>query len=149
MIFENVVEFDKPTKTALEAATALGCEIDQIAKSIVFKTKQGLPVLVVACGGNRIDEEKVAMIVGQAVEKASADYCKEVTGYVIGGIPPFGHLKPIKTIIDEDLRKYKDIYAAAGKPNAVFKTSFEALQRKTNGLSVNIKQVKYVTSFSK
>ncbi|MBI2464936.1 YbaK/EbsC family protein [Candidatus Shapirobacteria bacterium] len=129
----KVIEFEKLTRTAQDAADALGCEIGQIAKSIVFKTEAGKPVLVVASGVNRIDETKINNAIGTKILKADAEYVREMSGYVIGGVAPWGHKVTPITIIDIDLSKYDRIYAAAGKNNAVFELTFDELVAKTEG----------------
>ena len=130
--FENIVVFSASTRTSLEAANQLGCEVAQIAKSIVFRgSKTGEPVLVIACGDHRIDEKKVAKLVGEPVEKSNANYCREKTGFVIGGIPPYGHSTKIQTLFDESLFQYDIIWAAAGTPNSVFQTIPSELMEKT------------------
>lgn len=120
----QVVELPQSTRSAAEAARAVGCEVGQIAKSLVFRGKHsGQPVLVIASGQNRVDEEKLASYISEPVEKADADFVRRETGFSIGGVPPVGHAKPLVTFIDEDLSKYDEIWAAAGTPNAVFKLS--------------------------
>lgn len=116
----KVVEFAQTTRTSADAAAALGCTVAQIAKSIVFKSGGGAPVLVIASGPNRVDERKVAALLGEAIGKADADFVRQATGFVIGGVPPLGHAVPIRTLIDQDLMQYQTIWAAAGSPNAVF-----------------------------
>src|SRR4030095_8621739 len=118
----EVVRLPSSTRTAVEAATAIGCSVEQIAKSILFRTvKNKKPVLVIASGVNRVNEARVADIVGEPIEKADAAYVREKTGFVIGGVPPIGHAESIQTIIDEDLLKLGELWAAAGTPNSVFK----------------------------
>jgi prolyl-tRNA editing enzyme YbaK/EbsC (Cys-tRNA(Pro) deacylase) len=126
----EVVELPDSTRTAVDAARAIGCGVEQIAKSIVFRTASGKqPVLVIASGIHRINERKVAEYVGEAVEKADAAFVREKTGYSIGGVPPVGHAVPIPVLMDESLLAYPEIWAAAGNPNAVFKISGADLQR--------------------
>jgi len=135
----EVVELPDSTRTAVDAARAVGCAVDQIAKSIVFRTVGGKqPVMVIASGAHRIDERKVAAIIGEAIEKADPDFVKEKTGFSIGGVPPVGHAAAIPVIIDEDLLKHGEIWAAAGTPHSVFKISAESLVRITRG---NVKPV--------
>jgi len=138
VIGHKIIEFEQLTRTALEAATALGCDVGQIAKSIIFKTDKELPVLVVASGANRIDEKKIEKIIGTKIFKADAEFVRKNSGYVIGGVPPWGHKILPTTIIDNDLKKYEHIYAAAGKNNAVFKLTFEELVEKTKGMVVKV-----------
>ncbi len=136
----NIKEFAESTRTAQEAADSIGCTVEQIAKSIIFKCKDSKePLLIIASGPNRIDEKKIRKIVGQKLEKADADFVLESTGFAIGGIPPIGHKKAIKTLIDEDLLKHEEIWAAAGTPNAVFKLTPAALLSITDGTLVSVK----------
>lgn len=122
--FENVFEFSESTHTAQDAANQLGCNVAQIAKSIIFRTlKSDQPIIVIASGINRIDEKKICKLVGEEVEKANANYSREKTGFVIGGIAPYGHLTRIKTFFDNSLFQYDVIWASAGTPNSVFKTT--------------------------
>jgi len=130
----EIRELDDSTRTAAEAASAVGCEIAQIAKSLVFRTVDtGLPVLVVASGPNRVDEATVAASVGAPVEKADAEFVRKTTGFAIGGVPPAGHAMPMLTIIDADLARQPVVWAAAGTPNAVFRLSGEELVAMTGG----------------
>lgn len=137
--FKNIVEFSASTSTSLEAANQLGCDVAQIAKSIVFRgSKTGQPVLVIASGNHRIDEKKVAILVGEPVEKADVNYCREKTGFIIGGIPPYGHPTKIQTLFDESLFQYDIIWAAAGTPNSVFQTTPNKLMEKTLATRANV-----------
>jgi prolyl-tRNA editing enzyme YbaK/EbsC (Cys-tRNA(Pro) deacylase) len=130
----SVIEMPSTTRTAKEAAAAIGCAVAQIAKSIVFRTVAGrVPVLVIASGPNRVNEQRIQEFVGEAIEIADADYVREVTGFVIGGVPPAGHNSPIRTIIDSDLLKCDVIWAAAGNPRAVFQLTPQVLQKITLG----------------
>jgi prolyl-tRNA editing enzyme YbaK/EbsC (Cys-tRNA(Pro) deacylase) len=130
----RVVEMPATTRTAKEAAAAIGCTVGQIAKSIVFRTVAGrIPILVIASGTNRVNEKRIQEIVGEAVEIADADYVRAVTGFVIGGVPPAGHASRIRTIVDADLLKFDVIWAAAGTPRAVFQLTPDDLQKITAG----------------
>jgi len=136
----EVVELPSSTRTAVEAAAAIGCSVAQIAKSILFRTvKDKKPVMVIASGVNRVNEVRVAEFLGEPIEKADAAYVRERTGFVIGGVPPIGHAEPIYTIIDEDLFKLDEIWAAAGTPNSVFKLSAASLLEMTAGTLKSIK----------
>lgn len=136
----NVVELSTSTRTAEEAANALGCTVDQIAKSLIFKGKTSQnPILIIASGTNRVNEKVVKEHLGQKLEKANADFVLENTGYAIGGIPPIGHKNSIITLIDEDLMKLEEIWAAAGTPNAVFKLTPNILSEITGGEIICIK----------
>ena len=130
----TVLEFDASTRTSAEAAAAIGCEVAEIAKSLVFKgARTGRPVLVVASGTNRVDEKKVAALIGKKIGRADAEFLREATGFAIGGVPPVGHATPPLTLIDEDLFRFEAIWAAAGTPNAVFKLTPAELQELTGG----------------
>jgi prolyl-tRNA editing enzyme YbaK/EbsC (Cys-tRNA(Pro) deacylase) len=129
-----VMEFDAGTRTAADAAAAIGCEVAEIAKSLLFRAKDsGRPVLVVASGVNRVDEKKVAALIGEKIARADADFVRETTGYAIGGVPPVGHAVAPLTLIDEDLLVFATIWAAAGTPNAVFKLTPAELVELTGG----------------
>lgn len=118
----QVVEFEQPTRTSAEAAAAVGCDVGQIAKSIVFRGKRShQAILVIASGANRVNEKRLRDLVGEPVEKPDADFVRAQTGYAIGGVPPLGHSRPLTVLIDNDLLQYAEIWAAAGTPNAVFR----------------------------
>ena len=135
----KVVELPDSTHTAVDAANALSCQVAQIAKSIIFKTKNtNQAILVIASGINRINEGRLAEYISEPIEKADADFVLEKTGFVIGGVPPLGHISPIKTFIDQDLMQYDEIWAAAGSARAVFKLKPEDLFKMTNGKTVLI-----------
>ncbi len=118
----KVLELPTSTRTATDAASSIGCEVSQIAKSLIFKTKEtSKPVLVLASGPNRVDEKIIENYAGEGIIKADADFVKNVTGFAIGGIPPVGHKNKIELIfIDKDLMNYDEVWAAAGTPNSVF-----------------------------
>lgn len=117
----KVVEFPASTRTAAEAAAAIGCEVGQIAKSLVFRGRSSdRPVLVVASGANRVDESKVRDLIGEPIERADAAFVRARTGFAIGGVAPLGHSERPISVIDEDLLAFPEIWAAAGTPNAVF-----------------------------
>ncbi|TQR42846.1 YbaK/EbsC family protein [Paenibacillus popilliae] len=135
----QVVELPDSTRTAQEAANTIGCEISQIAKSIIFRRKAAdLPLLIVASGTNRVNESAISHLLNEKIGKADADFVREHTGYVIGGVPPFAHKESIETLIDEELMKYEVIWAAAGHPKAVFQLTPEQLVELTNGKVVSI-----------
>lgn len=118
-------------RTAQEAADALGVQLGQIAKSVIFKRKlDSAPVLVVTSGDLRVDVEKVAALTGP-VGRADADFVKAATGYSIGGVSPVGHLTPPVMLIDRELARFDEIWAAAGHPNGVFKLTPAQLQAMT------------------
>lgn len=135
----RVVEMPASTRTAQEAATAIGCSLSQIAKSILFRgAATGKPILVIASGTNRVDEKLVAARAGEPLAKATADFVRESTGYVIGGVPPLGFPQPIETWIDADLLQYPEVWAAAGTPFAVFSVDPSALAGLTGGTVVQV-----------
>ncbi len=136
----RVVELPRSTRTAVEAAAAVGCSVGQIAKSLVFRAAHtGRPVLVIASGSNRVSEAAVAARLGEPLAKADADFVRARTGFVIGGVPPVGHAEPLLTLIDEDLLQYEAIWAAAGTPNAVFQLNPADLAGLTGGTLAAIK----------
>ena len=137
----RVVELPDSTRSAEEAARAVGCSVGEIAKSLIFRgTVSGEPLLVIASGSNRVDEKKVAALMGEAIGKADADFVRQRTGYAIGGIPPIGHLETIRTFIDEDLLRFESIWAAAGTPNAVFELRPSELPRVTGGTVADVRK---------
>ena len=134
-----VLELPQSTRTAQEAAEAIGCTVSQIVKSLIFQGKSsGKPILVVASGSNRVDEKRLKQLVGENIRKPNADFVREQTGFVIGGVPPLGHIQPLTTYIDEDLLQYDEIWAAAGTPNAVFKLDPGILKQITGGQLVAV-----------
>lgn len=135
----EVVVFADSTRTAAEAAQAVGCEVGQIVKSLVFKGKQShRPVLVETSGVNRVNERCVSEEVGEPIEKADAEFVRQHTGFAVGGVPPVGHSEQIETFIDEDLLQYEQIWAAAGSPHAVFRLSPDELKLLTGGKVIAI-----------
>jgi Cys-tRNA(Pro) deacylase len=135
----RVVEFEQTTRTSAEAAQAVGCEVGQIAKSLIFKTKSGKAILVIASGANRVDEKKLRELAGEKIEKPDAEFVRSQTGFVIGGVPPVGLAQSLITFIDEDLTRFDTIWAAAGTPNAVFKLAPGDLVKMTGGMIANVK----------
>ena len=136
----RVVEMPQSTRTADDAARAVGCQVGQIIKSLVFRGKQSHQALLVAVSGaNRVNEKKIAALISEPLSKADADFVREKTGFAIGGVPPVGHTHPIRILIDEDLLQYDEIWAAAGTPRAVFKLTPDDLQRITAGQVVSVK----------
>lgn len=134
----QVQELPQSTRTALEAARALGVEAGQIVKSLVFMAGDE-PVLVCASGGHRVSLEKLSQITESVVRQATADEVKAATGFSIGGVPPLGHERPLRTFIDRDLLQYNEICAAAGTPHAVFLTTPQALLQMTGGELIDLK----------
>lgn len=127
------------TRSAQEAAQAIGCALGQIAKSLVFRTViSDRALLVIASGANRVDEKVIAERVGEPIHKADAVFVRRVTGFAIGGVPPVGHEQEIETYIDEDLLSYDHIWAAAGTPHAVFKLTGNILVQVTGGTVIRL-----------
>jgi prolyl-tRNA editing enzyme YbaK/EbsC (Cys-tRNA(Pro) deacylase) len=135
----EVKELPQSTRTAQEAAEAIGCAVGQIVKSLVFRGGQsGKGILVLASGSNRVNEARLAELAGEPVAKADASFVRAHTGFVIGGVPPVGHSSSLETYIDQDLLQYAEIWAAAGTPHAVFKISPEELSKIVPGKIVSI-----------
>jgi len=129
----EVREFPAGTRTAEQAAAAIGCSVAQIAKSLIFRTRESdRPVLAVVSGVNRADESKLAALVGEAIGRADADFVRARTGFAIGGVPPLGHAEAVITFLDADLQAYEEIWAAAGTPSSVFRLTPQELQRVTD-----------------
>lgn len=135
----QVVELPESTRTAVEAAQAVGCQVGQIVKSLIFKAKRSQrPVLVLASGSNRVNESRIEAQIGEPLGRADADFVRQHTGFAIGGVPPVGHSQALQTFIDRDLLQYAEIWAAAGTPNAVFRLSPTDLVSMTGGQVVEI-----------
>ena len=125
------VMLDGAARTAQEAADGLGVQLGQIAKSVIFRRRQDdVAVLVVTSGDRRVDEKKVAALVGK-VGRADADFVTASTGFTIGGVSPLAHLNPPVTLLDQDLWRFEDIWAAAGHPHGVFRLRPEDLKQLT------------------
>ena len=136
----QVVELPGSTRTAIDAAQAVGCQVEQIVKSLIFKSKHSeRPILVLASGPNRVDERRIEVLIGEPLGKADADFVRIHTGFVIGGVPPIAHIEKFETFIDEDLLSYQELWAAAGTPHAVFRLSPLDLVKMTEGKVVKIK----------
>jgi prolyl-tRNA editing enzyme YbaK/EbsC (Cys-tRNA(Pro) deacylase) len=134
----EVREFPDGTRTARDAARAVGCDVKQIVKSLVFMA-DGRPVLVLTSGANLVDPDKVARELGAAgVRKADADQARAATGYAIGGTPPFGHPQPIEVLIDRDLTRLDTVWAAAGTPRHVFPIAAGDLLRASGGRVLDV-----------
>jgi len=134
----QVREFDRSTHTAAEAAAAVGAEVGQIVKSLVFVADgtDGMHAcLVLASGANTVDLGLLAAALTEPnIRRATADEARELTGFTIGGIPPFGHVAPIRTLMDPDLARFEIVWAAAGTPNAVFAVTPNELRVLTNAI---------------
>jgi prolyl-tRNA editing enzyme YbaK/EbsC (Cys-tRNA(Pro) deacylase) len=137
----EVLEFETSTRTAAEAAAAIGCTVGQIAKSLIFRAvDSGRPVLAIASGSVRVDEARLSEILGEDIGRADAAFVREQTGYAIGGVPPVGHRSQSVILIDETLLTFDTIWAAGGTPNAVFRLKPDDLVRLTGGTVAAIAQ---------
>jgi prolyl-tRNA editing enzyme YbaK/EbsC (Cys-tRNA(Pro) deacylase) len=125
---DTITQFPAGTRTAADAATAVGCTVAQIAKSIVFRCGMRAAV-VITSGANRVDQAKAAL--GVKLGRADADWVRQATGFAIGGVAPVGHLAPPMVLLDEDLMALDPVWAAAGSPSHVFQTTAEELVRIT------------------
>ncbi len=124
----DVLEMPDSTRTAAEAAAAAGCEIDQIAKSIVFRGEtSGRVCLFITAGSNQVDAAKAALIAGEPLGRADADFVRAETGFAIGGVAPLGHLTPPQTFFDPRLLDFELVFAAAGTPRHIFPIAPESL----------------------
>ncbi|WP_321502089.1 YbaK/EbsC family protein [Breoghania sp.] len=135
----HIVEVPGTARTAEEAAESVGTTVGQIVKSLVFRGKDsGKPYLLLVSGDNRVHEKGVARDLGESLERPDADYVRSVTGFAIGGIPPFGHTEAMEIYMDEDLVTKGEIWAAAGTPRCVFQTSAEDLLRVTGAKVIKV-----------
>tara|TARA_B100001778_G_scaffold153603_1_gene126134 strand:- start:206 stop:688 length:483 start_codon:yes stop_codon:yes gene_type:complete len=129
----HIEYLEQTARTANDAATALGCKVGAIVKSLLFKTEKSF-VLCLVSGDKKCSLNKLKKILGEKdVSMANADQVKEITGYTIGGVSPIGHLTKVNILIDNNLARFEDIFAAAGHPNCIFKINFEQLLKLTNG----------------
>jgi Cys-tRNA(Pro) deacylase len=136
----EVVQMQDTTRSAQDAARAVGCEVGQIVKSLVFKGKQSQQaVLVVTSGANRVNEKAIGKELAEPIKMADPEFVRQVTGFAIGGVPPVGHRHALKIFIDEDLLQYEEIWAAAGTPHAVFRLTPGDLKTITNGKVISVK----------
>jgi len=130
---------DEAAPTAAAAAGLVGVEVGAIANSLIFKTAEGEPLLVMTSGAHRVDTAAVAALAGTSrLDRADADFVLEHTGQRIGGVAPVGHPRPIRTLVDNALRDYPRIWAAGGIPHAVFPTTFDELVRLTGGRPADV-----------
>ena len=136
----SVIVLDSSAKTAIEAASSLGCEVGAIVKSLLFKTENTFTLFLVS-GDKKASLNKIKKTLNiKDASMASPDDVKNITGYTIGGVSPVGHLNKIEILIDHSLARFENLYAAAGHPNCVFKTNFDDLQKITNGFIKDITQ---------
>ena len=134
----TVKEFPQGTRTASDAARAVGCDVGQIVKSLVF-VAGGRPVVALVSGANRLDERRLAAVAGEPVAKADAETSRAATGYSIGGVPPFGYATEVPVFMDRDLLVYDAVWAAAGRPDAVFEIEPERLRELSNAKVSDLK----------
>ena len=136
----SVIVLDSSAKTAIEAASTLGCEVGAIVKSLLFKTENTFTLFLVS-GDKKASLNKIKKTLNiKDASMASPDDVKSITGYTIGGVSPVGHLNKIEIFIDHSLARFENLYAAAGHPNCVFKTNFDDLQKITKGFIKDITQ---------
>jgi len=134
----RIVEYAEPGRTSAQAAAVIGCTVGQIAKSLVFRGASGRAVLVIASGANRVDETKVATVLGEAIGRADPAFVRAATGFAIGGIPPLGHAQPLLTLVDRDLLAHDVVYAAGGTPHAMFPLAPAELVRVSGGTVADV-----------
>lgn len=134
----TVRRFPEGTRTAQDAASAVGCEVGQIVKSLVF-VAAGRPVVALVSGANRLDERRLGEAAGEPVTKADAATARAATGYAIGGVPPFGHATEVPVYMDRDLLGYDVVWAAAGRPDSVFEIQPERLRELSKATVVDLK----------
>jgi len=136
----TVKEFPEGTRTAAAAARAVGCDVGQIVKSLVFMAGER-PVVALVSGANRVDETRLGEMAGHPVTKANAETARAATGYAIGGVPPFGHATPVPVYMDRDLFQYPSVWAAAGRPDSVFAIGPDLLRELSNAVVTDLKLV--------
>ena len=136
---DTIVEFPAGTRTAADAAAAIGCEVAQIAKSLVFRAEDR-PVVVIASGVNRVSIKKLETLLGYKISRADADWVRSVTGFAIGGVAPVGHETAPIVLLDEDLLSLDPVWAAAGSPSHVFKTTAKSLADMAQARIAEIKE---------
>ncbi|MFQ5897533.1 MAG: YbaK/EbsC family protein [Candidatus Methylomirabilia bacterium] len=138
-IDRELIELSVSAKTSQQAAAAVGVSVAQIAKTLVF-TANGIPVLVIASGANRVDERKLEKLAGGKIRRADPEIVRQATGFSIGGVPPIAHATPLSTFIDQDLLRHELIYAAGGAPELLFPLSPDELLRATTGSVADLKE---------
>jgi prolyl-tRNA editing enzyme YbaK/EbsC (Cys-tRNA(Pro) deacylase) len=135
----EVIELPDSTRTAVEAAQAVGCQLGQIVKTLIFKAKRSQrPVMALVSGSNRVNEKSIEALIDEPLGKADAEFVRQHTGFAIGGVPPVGLLEEIQTFIDQDLLQYEDLWAAAGTPHAVFRLAPKDLVKIVNGRVIDV-----------
>jgi prolyl-tRNA editing enzyme YbaK/EbsC (Cys-tRNA(Pro) deacylase) len=135
----RVIELTIAARTSAQAADALGVEVGQIAKSLVFRAaNSGRPVLVIAAGDRRVDEARVASLLGEPIERASPEFVRENSGFAIGGVAPVGHARAMVTFVDASLRRFSVLWAAGGTPHCVFPIAPAELVRVSGGTESDV-----------
>jgi len=135
----TIVVLEHAARTSADAAAAVGCDVGQIVKSLVFRLREsGRPLLVLTSGANRVDEAKLGALLGEAIGRADADFVRAHTGFAIGGVAPLGHPAPLTTLVDEDLLTWDAIWAAGGHPHTVFRLTPDELLRIAAGRVVRV-----------
>ena len=133
----EIAYHDMPTKTAEQAAEAVGCDVAQIVKSLIFEgAETGDPWLILVSGANRVHERRVGRLIGEKLKRCDADYVRAKTGFAIGGVSPLGAIAPMRTAIDEKLFEYDEIWCAAGSPRSVFPITAQALMTITKAQKI-------------
>jgi prolyl-tRNA editing enzyme YbaK/EbsC (Cys-tRNA(Pro) deacylase) len=136
-IAADIIELPGAARTAKQAADFLGCDVGQIANSLVFRLEaSGKPLLVMSSGARKVDLARLAAVAGEPVQKADAAFVREQTGFVIGGVAPVGHLSPLQTFVEESLAAYDTVWAAAGHPHTVFSLTYADLLRATGASAI-------------
>jgi Cys-tRNA(Pro) deacylase len=133
-----VKQFPEGTRTAVDAARAVGCQVEQIVKSLVF-VAGGRPVVALVSGANRLDEKRLAAVAGEPVRKADAETARTATGYAIGGVPPFGYATDVPVFMDRDLLGHGVVWAAAGRPDSVFEIAPGRLRDLSHAVVADLK----------
>jgi prolyl-tRNA editing enzyme YbaK/EbsC (Cys-tRNA(Pro) deacylase) len=135
----RISEFPASTRTAAEAAAAIGTTVERIVKSLVFAAGDQT-IIVLVSGANRVDTRRLGEIVGEPITRADPDRARQDTGFGIGGVPPLGYPRPLRVYVDHDLLQYDEVWAAAGTPNAVFPIAPGNLARVSGGRVVELKE---------
>ena len=142
-LLTEIVELPGAARTAKAAAAFLGCDVGQIANSLVFRgEKSGAALLVMSSGAKRVDLQRLAEIAAEPVGKADAEFVRRTTGFVIGGVAPVGHSAPLRTFVEESLAAYSEIWAAAGHPHTVFRLTYADLLRVTRGSAIRAAELR-------
>jgi prolyl-tRNA editing enzyme YbaK/EbsC (Cys-tRNA(Pro) deacylase) len=135
---DTITAFPAGTRTAADAAAAVGCDVAQIAKSIIFRAG-ARPAVIITSGANRVDRGKAELALGTRLKSADADWVRDTTGFAVGGVSPVGHLTPPLVVLDQELLALDPVWAAAGSPSHVFRTTPAELLRMTGALAADIR----------